>query len=150
MTMSALTFNDLPHVNAIGSRVTGLFDLLKMLQSINIDANGLMRLIALVNTVGTADTTKEQVVAALEILKIVSTATPTETDDKIVAAVTLFLSGKMLDLMVNLVDAWLGNRSVAQASYESEVTAIGGDWTTFLELAKLVAGIIRARREAKK
>ncbi len=147
--MVALEFNDLPHVNALNGRVTGFFDLLKLLQNINIDWNTVQQLIALVKTVGSAETTKEQVVAALEILKIISAATPNATDDKIVAAITLVLSGKTLDLLTSLVDAWLGNRAVAQATYEAEVAAAGMDWTMFLELAKLVAGIIRARREAK-
>lgn len=150
LMVTALTFNDLPHVNAIGSRVTGLFDVLKLLQTLKIDGNGLMQLVGLMNIIGTADTTKEQVVAALEILKIVSAATPNETDDKIVAAVVLVLSGKTLDLMVTLIDSWLGNRTVAMSTFEAEASAAGLDFTTFFELAKLVASIIRARREAKK
>lgn len=144
--MNALTVNDLPQVHAIGSRLGGLLDIVKKLADLNIDLSSLTRLVSLLGEIGTAHATKDKVVAALEALKILSQITPNETDDKIVAAIATVLSGKTLDVLCTLVDSWLGNKSLAMAAVESEVTAAGFDWTAFIEIAKLVMTLIRSRQ----
>lgn len=148
--MAVLSFNDLPRINELNSNVAGLFDAISFLGRFKLDADGLKNLIGLIGSLGTADTTKKKVVVALDILVIVSAATPSETDDKIVAAAKVILSGKALDLLTNLVDAWLANRVVAQSTYEHEVTALAIDWNSFQEIAKLVTTIIRLIRENRK
>lgn len=142
----ALTVNDLSNVNAIGDRLNGVVDLLKRLRDLNLDMSGLMRLVALFGEIRTAPTTREKVVAALEALKLLAQITPTETDDKIVAAITSVLSGVTLDLLCNLVDAWLGNRSLALDVIEADVVAAGIDRSVWFELFKLVIGMIRSQR----
>lgn len=144
--MMSLTANDLPHVSAVGSSVTGLLDLFNKLREFNFGMNDLMRLGTLLSEIRTAATTKEKVVAALQALKIISAATPTTSDDKILAGAESILSGKTLDLLCNLVDAWLGSRSLALSAVEADVVAAGGNWTTFMELAKLVMTLIRSRQ----
>lgn len=146
MTAFALTVDDLPQVNAIGDRLNGLLDLVKRLRDMNLDMSTLMRFVSLLGEIQTAPTTKEKVVASLEVLKLLSTITKTETDDKIVAAIETLLSGKTLELLCNLVDSWLGNRSLALDAVEADVSAAGIDWTAFVELAKLVLALIRARQ----
>lgn len=144
--MNALTTSDLPQVTAIGGRVAGLLDIIQKLRELNLDMSTLMRLVSLVGEIGSAPTTKEKVVAALEAIKIVSEITPTEADDKIVAAIATVLSGKTLDILCNLVDSWLGNRSLALAAVESEVTALNFNWTMFMELAKIIVTLIRSQQ----
>lgn len=142
---TALTVNDLPQVSAIGGRINGVMDLLKRIRELNLDLSSLARLVSLVGEIQTAPTTKDKVVAALEALRILSEITPTETDDKIVAAISTVLSGKTLDILCALIDSWLGNSSLALAAVEADVVAAGFDWTTFIELAKLVLTLIRSR-----
>lgn len=144
--MNTLTVNDLPGVNAIGDRLNGVFDLLKRLRDLNLDLSSLARLVSAIGEIQSADTTKGKVIASLVVLKMLAEITPSETDDKIVAAVSELLSGKTLDLLCSVVDAWLGNQSLALSAVESDVTAAGFDWTTFMELAKLVLALIRARQ----
>ena len=148
--LTALTVNDLPNLHALNSRAAGLEEIFRLLKGIKIDGETLLKLYNLGLTVANADTTKEKVVAAIEMSKILAQATPTETDDKIVAVATTVLSGKLLDLMCTLVDSWLGNVVIAQSAFESDVAAAGIDWSLYLELARQVLAIIRARREAKK
>jgi hypothetical protein len=144
--MNALTVNDLPGVNAIGDRLNGVFDLLKRLRDLNLDLNSLASLMSAIGEIQSATTTKGKVIASLVALKMLAEITPTETDDKIVAAIESLLSGKTLDVLCTLVDSWLGNQSLALSAVETEVTAAGFDWTTFMELAKLVLALIRARQ----
>jgi hypothetical protein len=146
MSATVLTVDDLPHVNAFGDRLTGVFDLLKRLQDLNLDLSSLARLFTAIGEIQAATTTKGKVIASLVTLRMLAEITPTDTDDKIVAAVATLLSGKTLDLLCNLVDSWLGNQSLALAAVESEVTAAGINWSTFVELAKLVLALIRSRQ----
>ncbi len=144
--MQAFTIQDYPQLTALGDRLNGVLDLLKRLRELNLDMSTLMRLVSLVGEIQTAQTTKDKVVAALEALKLLAQITPNETDDKIVAAITGVLSGETLDLLCNMIDQWLGNRSLALADVEAQVTAAGIDLTAFMELAKLVYGLIRQIR----
>ncbi len=142
--MQALTVNNLQHIAATNITAAGLIDIIKKMRELNLDMSTLARLMSLLGEIGTAQTTKDKVVAALEAAKIISQITPNTADDKIVEAATMVLSGKMLDTLCSLIDAWLGNKSLALDAVESEVTALGGKWSNFMELAKLVFQLIRA------
>lgn len=144
--MNALSINDLPEIQAIGDRLNGLLDLLKRLKDLNLDLDSLVQLASAIGEIQAASTTKGKVIASLVALKMLAKITPNETDDKVVAAIESVLSGKTLDMLCNLVDAWLESRSLALAAVESDVVAAGGEWNSFIELAKLVLTLIRSRQ----
>jgi hypothetical protein len=146
MSVKVLTVDDLPRINAIGNRLGGLFDLLKRLQDLNLDLSSLARIVSAIGEIQSATTTKGKVISSLVALRMLAEITPTEKDDKIVATVAELLSGKTLDILCGLVDAWLGNQSLALSTVEADVTAAGFDWTSFMEIAKLVLALIRAQQ----
>lgn len=144
---NALTANDLPEVALFGGRINGLLEIIKNLRGLNIGLPDILKLVDFVGKATTEETTKGKVMAALEAMKMVAAATGNTTDDKIVATIGTILSGPALDVLCNVIDSYLGNRTLAMDTVESEVTALAIDWNAFRQIAEMILAIIRSRQQ---
>ena len=91
-----------------------------------------------------------QVNAWLKVCQIAASATKTPTDDAIVANLQKLADTKIVAIIVDLIDGWLGKASkltVSEANATAEAAAI--PWTLILMIAKFLFSLMNNIREPK-
>jgi hypothetical protein len=121
----------------------GLLDLIG-----NIDLGAITKIISQIGELRNAEDTRGQVTAGLELLRLISAATPNETDDKIAKWMTRVIAGDLLAVVVNTVD-WLKKRAAGQsvqmtfdAATLDTVEAAGFDLGMLIQIAQMILAMI--------
>ena len=131
---------------AIGDRFREALGFLDLIG--DIDLGKITAIIAKIQELRNAENTEGQVLRSLELLHLLTTMTPNETDDKISAWLTSIIAGNILSVVVQVVD-WLKSRASGQAVIMSfddatltSVEAAGFDLGALIQLAQLILSLI--------
>lgn len=95
-----------------------------------------------------APTLADQVKAWLHVLEVAAVATPTTTDDKLVASLKKLSESKVATIVFDLVAGWLGKSTPrAMAAAEADATAQAIDLGLLWAVAKMIYDLIQAFRK---
>ena len=128
------------------------FDLLTSLLGGGAYIETVKVVIDIVGQLQQTDNRSEQIKLGLQILKELATLTDTQADDQIVAVVDRALSPQVIDILVRIVGAMLGDSTPqsVEDSMEDLVTvqAFGISLPMLFQLATTLAAIIRTIRKS--
>ena len=132
----------------IGDRFWQVLDLWKFVQGLELDLSQIKELMSSLWAIGQADGLRAQIVAGLSAMKLMSSMTATEIDDKIVAAIDRF-SEPLLDLLEIIVEHYLpgGQAYVLNAETQQQFETAGIPWSLIITIAKFLAQLIGALKK---